>query len=426
MEKEAYKIAIIGAGVSGLTAAIVLENHGYAPEIFEASDAVGGRVRTDVVEGYQLDRGFQVLLTAYPMVSKYLDTKALEVQPLRSGALIASNGKKYAFGDPTRDLGFLWSTSTFPLASFRDKLLIWKLNRKLKKESLEHIFEQPEQTTLEFLKDYGFSDAVINAFFKPFFSGIFLEDRLKTSSRMFCFVYKMFGEGLAVIPKRGIQAIPDQLKKQLQKTKIHLDSRVKTLKEGEIHLENGTVHKNHLAIVATEASALIPALKKQAIAWKSCDTLYFEVEKRSIDSPIIGLSADTGSLVNNIFYPNSIDAKTKGNHELLSVTVVQEHNLSESDLIPAVERELESQFGIQPLRHLKSYKIAKALPDIQNLQYNLAETETRLNSRIFLCGDVLLNASLNAAMISGEQAAMGIIHTLEDSQDLAFFTSEYL
>ena len=78
------------------------------------------------------------------------------------------------------------------------------------------------------------------------------------------------------------------------------------------------------------------------------------------------------------------------------------------------------------MRYLTSYKIAKAQPDLQNLQYNLAETETRLNSRIFLCGDVLLNASLNAAMISGEQAAMGIIHTLEDSQDLAFFTSEYL
>ena len=180
MKKEAYKIAIIGAGVSGLTAAIVLESHGYAPEIFEASDAVGGRVRTDVVESYQLDRGFQVLLTAYPMVGKYLDIKSLEVQSLRPGALIARNGKRYTFGDPTRDLGFLWSTLTFPMATFRDKLLIWKLNRNLRKESLEHIFTQPEQTTLEFLKKYGFSEAVINAFFKPLISGIFIEDKLNT------------------------------------------------------------------------------------------------------------------------------------------------------------------------------------------------------------------------------------------------------
>ncbi|MEL6304660.1 MAG: NAD(P)/FAD-dependent oxidoreductase [Bacteroidota bacterium] len=425
MEKEAYKIAIIGAGVSGLTAARVLENHGYVPEIFEASDAVGGRVRTDVMEGYQLDRGFQVLLTAYPMVAKYLDLKALDVQPLRSGALIAFNGKKYSFGDPTRDFGFLWPTFTFPLASFRDKLLVWKLNRRLRKESLEHIFEQPEQTTLEFLKGYGFSEVIINTFFKPFFSGIFLEDHLKTSSRMFCFVYKMFGEGLAVVPKKGIQAIPNQLEQKLQKTKIHFNTKVKTLREGEIHLENGTVHKNHLAIVATEPSELIPALKKQAINWKSCDTLYFEVEKRNIDSPIIGLSANN-SLVNNVFYATSISTENKGNHELLSVTVVQDHSLSETNLIQAVEKELQTHFGIQPLRFLKRYTIPKALPDLQNLQYNLAETETRLNSRIFLCGDVLLNASLNAAMISGEQAAMGIIHTLEDSQDLAFFTSEYL
>ncbi|MEO1484805.1 MAG: NAD(P)/FAD-dependent oxidoreductase [Bacteroidota bacterium] len=425
MEKEAYKIAIVGAGVSGLTAALVLEKHGYAPEIYEASDAVGGRVRTDIVEGYQLDRGFQVLLTAYPIVSKYLDLDALQVQPLRSGALISLGGKKHSLGDPTRDFRFLWPTLTNPFASFRDKLLIWKLNRTLRKASLAHIFEQPEQTTLAFLQDYGFSEDVITAFFKPFFSGIFLEDELNTSSRMFCFVYKMFGEGLAVIPKKGIQAIPHQLQQQLQKTKIHFNSKVKTLKEGEIHMEDGTVLKNHLAIVATEASDLIPSLKKQAVDWKSCYTLYFEVEKRNIPTPIIGLSANDG-WVNNIFYTTSISAENKGNHELLSVTVVQAHNLGKKELVQAVEKELQTHFGIQTLRFIKSYAIPRALPDLQNLEYSLAETETRLNSRIFLCGDVLLNGSLNAAMISGEQAAKGLVRTLEDSQDLAFFTSEYL
>lgn len=426
MEKEAYKIAIIGAGVSGLTAARVLENHGYVPEIFEASDAVGGRVRTDMIEGYQLDRGFQVLLTAYPMVAKYLDLKALEVQPLRSGALIMKVGKKHFLGDPTRDIGFLWATLVYPLASFRDKLLIWKLNRALKKTTLETIFEQPEQTTLAFLQAYGFSERVINSFFKPFFSGIFLEDTLSTSSRMFCFVYKMFGEGRAVIPKKGIQAISNQLREGLKKTKIHFNSKVSSLKEGEVHLENGEIHKNHLTIVATEASELIPALKKQTIDWKSCDTLYFEVEKRNIDSPIIGLSADADSLINNLFYATSIPNESISGNELLSVTVVKEHSLSKDDLVQAVEKELKTQFDIQPIRFLKRYAIPKALPDLQNLQYGIAKTETRLNSRTFLCGDVLLNGSLNAAMLSGEQAAMGLIHTLEDSQDLAFFTSEYL
>ena len=72
---------------------------------------------------------------------------------------------------------------------------------------------------------------MIQTFFKPFFSGIFLEPNLDTSSRMFEFVYKMFGEGLAVLPKAGIQAISNQLKDNLKKTKILLNTKVRNGKE---------------------------------------------------------------------------------------------------------------------------------------------------------------------------------------------------
>ena len=111
--------------------------------------------------------------------------------------------------------------TTVAFNPFSDKLKILKLNRHLKKKSISAIFKTPETTTLAYLQKLGFSEAMLQDFFKPFFSGIFLEPNLDTSSRMFEFVYKMFGDGLAVIPKSGMQAISNQLKKGLKNTKIH-------------------------------------------------------------------------------------------------------------------------------------------------------------------------------------------------------------
>ena len=217
MEKSAYKIHIIGAGVSGLIAAKVLENNGYSPTIIEASKTVGGRVKSDTVQGYQLDHGFQVLLTSYPAAKKYLDLKGLALQELLPGATIFKNEKSQTIGDPLRNLSLLLPTLLASIGNFADKLKILKLNRHLKKKSISAIFKTPETTTLTYLQKLGFSKAMLQDFFKPFFSGIFLEPNLDTSSRMFEFVYKMFGNGFAALPKAGMQAISNQLKDGLKK-----------------------------------------------------------------------------------------------------------------------------------------------------------------------------------------------------------------
>ena len=201
MNKKDYKIHIVGAGVSGLVASKVLEDYGYESMIIEATDRVGGRVKTDVIDGYQLDHGFQVLLTAYPSAQKYLNFEALELQHFIPGATIFSNGKQKTIGDPLRNIFLLFPTLFSGIGTLSDKVKILKLNRLLKNTTLDKIFDKSEKTTLQYLIDFGFSEEIISKFFKPFFSGIFLEPELETSSRMFEFVYKMFGEGYATLPK---------------------------------------------------------------------------------------------------------------------------------------------------------------------------------------------------------------------------------
>ena len=410
MNKKDLKIHIIGAGVSGLIAARVLENHGYNPIIIEATDRVGGRVKTDLIDGYQLDHGFQVLLTAYPAAQKYLNYEALELQKFLPGASIFSFSGQKLIGDPLRAPSLLLSSLFSGIGNFSDKFKILQLNLVLKKKTLTAIFSEKEQTTYSYLKKLGFSERIITDFFKPFFSGIFLETQLETSSRMFEFVYKMFGEGNAALPKDGIQAIPKQLFEKLKSTTIIFNTKVKSVENGSIKLESGEAIKSNFTIIATQASGLVSNLKNQATQWKSCDTLYFEVAKREIKKPLIGLIAMHNALINNIFYHTSLQTSATATKELLSVTVIDRQNLTNKQLVTGVQKELKELCNIDSCTFIKQYNIPMALPNLQDIQYEMLPSETRLTETIFLAGDTQLNGSLNAAMIAGERAALEVIN----------------
>ncbi|WP_339874039.1 FAD-dependent oxidoreductase [Olleya marilimosa] len=412
MNKQDYKIHIVGAGISGLIAATVLEKNGFSPVIIETTDSIGGRVKTDIVDGYQLDHGFQVLLTAYPAAQKYLNLEALQLQSFIPGASIFKNGKQQIIGDPLRDKSLLLSTVFARIGTLSDKFKILKINNKLKKKSLSEIFSTKEQTTKSYLIAFGFSNSIIDNFFNPFFSGIFLENKLETSSRMFEFVYKMFGEGDTALPKGGMQAIPKQISNNLKRTTFKFNTKVATVNDSEIILADGQKIKSDFTIIATEPSKLVNTVNKKVTEWQSCDTLYFETENRVINKPLIGLIPEKDAVINNIFYHTSLDSDLKGNKELLSVTVVDNQNLPSDKLIQRVQTELKQYCGINTSKLIKHYNIPMSLPKLKELKYNALPSQTRLTDTIFLAGDLQLNGSLNAAMIAGEKAALGVLDNL--------------
>jgi len=166
-------------------------------------------------------------------------------------------------------------------------------------------------------------------------------------------------------------------------------------------------------------------LKNQATEWKSCHNLYFETDAKVIEKPLIGLISKEGALINNIFYLTSIGSNTSPNKELLSVTVIDYQNLSNENLIEQVKAELKMHCGIDSCKFIKQYDIPKALPNLKDIRYEMLASETRLTTTVFLAGDTQLNASLNAAMISGERAALGIIETLTSTISSESITSEY-
>ena len=392
-------VAIIGAGVSGLVAAIELEELGFDVTLYDENEEVGGRVRSHEEENRILDRGFQVLLTAYPAVEKYLDKKALHLREFQPGALIYRKGGAYKFGDPLRKFSFAFSTLVSPIGNLRDKMKIFRLRNQVLKMTEEQIFSSPEKSTLSFLREYGFSDSMINTFFKPFYGGIFLEHELNTSSRMFLFVFKMFSKGSAAVPEMGIGAVAEQLASRIR-GKMRLGEKVISRNHTHIQTDRGT-EETYDAVVMAYAN-------DESIQWHGCRNLYFKTPVSSIRAPLIGLISDENTVINNLHFPTDLQRKPPRYPEwsLLSVTVLNHLDLSDEHLVDRVKRELENYCGIDEMEFLYLFNIPRALPVFESVKYTAEESDIRTGeARVYRTGDFASNASLNAAMLNGALAA---------------------
>jgi phytoene dehydrogenase-like protein len=403
------KIIIIGAGVAGLVAARHCEEAGYQPLILEAEDRAGGRVKTDSVNGFFLDRGFQVLLTEYREVQRYLDLPALHLHRFQPGALIFSAGRSFQFGDPLRDPAQLWSTLIAPIGSLWDKFKIWQLTQELSKTPPQKLFEHNSSSTLDFLQQRGFSKRIIEQFFRPFFGGIFLENELQTPASMFCFVFKMFGKGYAAIPDRGMEQVIAQLQAGLPHTIFRYNTRVSQVLNDHLLTTNGERLDFDKVIIATPPEALVPGLQGQQRAFRSTYNLYFSANFSPIQAPVIALVADADNPINSFCVLSEVSKSyaPKGK-TLISVTLK-----ANTDAAPATIAEAIKILVKRPdlvLEHLASYHIPQALPVVEELRYEIPSTQYALTDRIILAGDHLLNPSLDAAMRSGRECVDLLMH----------------
>jgi phytoene dehydrogenase-like protein len=405
-------VLIIGGGIAGLTAAKVLKAAGKKIKIIEASNTLGGRVQTDALDGYLLDRGFQVLLTAYPEAKCFLDYKALDLKAFQPGAIVINEKGSTRIGDPLRAPSTLFSTISSPVGSFMDKLKMLRLKLKLGGSETEQIFDKEEQTTLMYLRNSGFSERMIQQFFKPFMTGIFLEPELQTSSRMFEFVFKMFSEADTCIPAKGMGQISAQLAQGLEAHEILFNKSVSQVENNHVHMISGETYSAKNILIATDAAHLPKPYSKTQVLKKSVITLYFTSDKAPFQIPIIALNASQNKLVNNIAVMSQISkAYAPDGKALICVSVIlgnlpQTHAKLEQQVVKELKFWYPDAIHWQ---HLKTYHIDYALPKDESVSYTLKPEQIKLNDHLFICGDHLLNGSINAAMKSGRLAAEAII-----------------
>ena len=416
-------VVIVGAGLAGLACARDLIAAGFKVVVLEGADAPGGRVRTDLVDGFRLDRGFQVLLSAYPEAKRVLNYEKLELRSFLPGALVRHGGRFHRFADPFREFGKALSFAFDPIVPMGDKLRVARLRAECVGLSESELSAIPEQTTFAFLQSAGFTSAIIERFFRPFFGGVFLELDLATSARWFKWLFGLFAQGSAVVPELGMEAIPSQLAKALPEGVIQCGAAVTKIerKGKRLYVEAGgaggfDVGNVVMATEEPESRRLLANLDGTQVApggWNRTTTYYYAASRPPVDEAVIVLSGEgpTAGPVNHLAVMNLVaPSYAPAGGYLICANVVGEAPLTE-DAIVALEIDVRVQLGrwfggqVSDWSVLAGYPIANALP--ARLSY---EPGLRAPSKagVVLCGDYLQSSSIQGALVSGAQAAEAV------------------
>jgi len=405
---------VIGAGLAGLTCARALDERGVDCVVIEAADDVGGRVRTDVVDGLPMDRGFQVLLTAYPEARRWLDYPSLEPRAFYAGALTRCAGEFKRVADPTRRPLDGLASLVHPVGTFLDKLRMARLRARLSLRSVERNFLRPEVSTATKLTNLGFSEDFLRGFLSPFFRGVFLDPDLLTTSRMFEFTFQMFSSGPVVVPAAGMGAIPRQLAAGLPHDSLRLGTAARALDATSVTTWDGERIEADAVVVATDAkAAAVLTGAPPPLPGRSVVCLYFRAPQPPVDPFTLVLDGDGGGPINNLCVRDAIDGRPESGW-LVSATVLPPYPSSELDTLAAVRAQLSGWFGdvVQGWDYLRSYEVRDALPDQGVGVLDFGRTPARLESGVYVCGDYRHSGSIQGAMTSGRQAAEAVLTTL--------------
>ncbi len=408
--KRSHDVVIVGAGVAGLSCARALHEAGRDILVLDAADGVGGRVRTDACEGFLLDRGFQVLLTAYPEARKTLDYDRLRLQRFYPGALVRFAGNWHRVADPMRR-PFAGALSVFnPIGSLADKLRVGRLRFTGGRRHEAG----PEQDTLSALRQEGFTDAMIERFLRPFLGGVFLETELRTTARKFASVWRRFAAGDIAVPAEGMGRIPAQLADALPKSAICLGSRVDCVGAGEVRLQSGEVIAAASVVVATEAGEASRLLDGclEAPEFNRVSCLYYEAPKPPIKGAILALNGEGSGPINNLTVMSEVSARYAPRGKSLVSTTVLNGCASDVAVLEGEARaQLREWFGqqVDAWNMLRHYRIKQAVP----FQPSSSTVKPRVRKGVYVCGDHCDLASLDSAMASGRAAASCLLEKRE-------------
>ncbi len=407
-------VVIVGAGLAGLVCAHDLAAAGLDCRIVEASDDVGGRVRTDTVDGYRLDRGFQILLTAYPQVVRRLDLDALSMGYFEPGARVRAGGGFHRVADPVRrPLGAL-GTLTAPVGSLADKVRLARLVVDVRRHPVGDLLRRPDISTAERLGRAGFSASMVEAFWRPLFAGIQLDPDLEVSSRRFDVVLRMLAVGRSGLPERGMGAVAAQLSSSLPPSTVRLRARVTDVGGSGVTLSDGGTVAARAVVVATEgpeAHRLLggrvadPGSRPVACCW-------FALAAPPLEGPVLVLDGESGGPVKNLAVVSEVNPAYAPAGRALVAAAVPGPEALDPDLSSRVRRQLAGWFGTTTgeWELLRTDVIPHGQPD-QRPPLRPRQRVT-LGGGVFVCGDHRDTASIQGAMFSGERTAAAVLRFL--------------
>ena len=393
-------IIILGAGPAGLACALKCQQLGREYLLIEGSNRIGGRLGSLYEDGYIFDLGFQVYNSAYVNTNRLLDLDELNLKYFKPGAAVHYGNSFQVVSDPLRDISKVFSTIFSNITTVSDKLKILSLKNSLSNYNIEED-KTDDITTLRFLKQYGFSEKMIDNFFIPFFSGIFHEKTLDTSSKFFKYVFSNFNNGLASLPEKGMQVIPEQLMSKIDIERVMMEKTAINLDDGnKVIFDDGDIIKGENIILTGESTTLAEKIKYE---YNEVNTIYFTTENEIENGDYIHLFPED-DMINNIAIPSSISsAYSNGHSHLISITIL-EYDCSDVELIKKIRKRLSNYYGGEPGSYdfLRTFSISKG-----TIKQPVGHFERKkiVKNGLIIAGEQATNGSIEGAIISGLNAA---------------------
>jgi phytoene dehydrogenase-like protein len=403
-------VAIIGAGLAGLACARRLASEGREVVVFEAGDEVGGRVRTDRVDGFLLDRGFQVLLTAYPEVRAQLDLPALRPRAFASGALVRVGERWRRLGDPLREPRTALSTVVAPIGSPADKLRTLRLTSRVRAGRAADLLRGSDLSTREALRQEGFSDRMVRSFFGPLFAGIQLDPELEVSAKRFRIVLRMLATGDAVVPEEGMGQIPRRLAESLPSGSVRLGARVGSVEPGVVRISDGEEVRAPVVVVATdgpEASRLLRG-KVRDPGSRPVACVYLRTSEPPLRGPFLALAGEGVGPVTNLAVMSEVSPAYAPSGQALIAAAVPGPAALDDELERLVRHQLRGWFSdAEGWEIVRTYRIPHGHPD-QRPGFS-PKQHVALGEGLYVCGDHRDTASIQGALFSGRRTAEEVL-----------------
>jgi phytoene dehydrogenase-like protein len=412
------EVAVVGGGLAGLVAARTLADRDVDVTLFERNDSVGGRVRSRAVEGFTLDRGFQVLFTGYPAVQRELDLGALDLRYFTAGATIARPGQRSVLSDPLQNPSALSESLFNREVTLGDKLRVLKLRWDLSKQSVEAALSHDDMSIEEFLASRGFSTRFRENFAAPFYGGITLDRSLSTSRAIFEYTFKMLSSGKTAVPAAGMGAISDQLAQRAREagaevvTGTAVES-VDTDGEGVSVGTSGETVTSDAAIVATDplSARELTGVETIPTTARSCVTQHFRLPSSQHFTSGRRLVLNAADDRPNQVAPMSAVAPelAPDDEKLLSATFLGQQAKRDEELTEEVRDALaswypENQFS--GLELLATDRIDFAQFDQPPGFRSSLPSVDDPDGPVYLAGEYTKSSSIQGAMESGRAAAL--------------------
>jgi phytoene dehydrogenase-like protein len=398
-------VAIVGAGLTGLRAALEVSRAGLSVLVIEKDSSVGGRLKTTHENGATLDHGFQVLLTGYPEFSTLPDLSPLGCRSFWSGARMRLDSEFVDLFDPLRHPSTILKSLYSPISSVGDLLKLFLFVQSSNNRGAQ----ERGESTAEALERIGFSELFKGAFLKPFLRGVLLDPLLLSDSGLAAFYLRTFSRGAAALPQKGIQAFPELLASTLGRQHLLLDATVANIAAGRVVLQNGDDIRARKVICAVDAlSAAAIGGPEQTVPHVGTATVYFLADRPPYTEPLIMLNSDESGPINNLAVVSNVQPSyAPEGKALISASMIGDYaRMPESILMPKIRSQLHLWFGAQTAdwQHVRSFSIANALPARARLQNGWQE-----KNGVLYAGDYLSYGSQNGALAAGRNVAQHIL-----------------